>query len=278
LLAAGVLRQVVHGVFVDARAPDTPPTWLDALRLAVPSGAVVAGRSAAWVHGVDVRATGPPGAPHVVECVAPASARLARRRGIRCRAGPLDDDVDEVGGVRCTSPLRTAADLLSSLPRHVALAAVDAMAHQGLFTGYELRARLGRCGSGPGLRRARRLASQVDERTESFGESWTRLRIADARFPRPVAQVPLWRDGRVEFRIDLGYPALRIGVEYDGMQHHTSAVDRRDDEARRTRIRLEYGWTLLVVDRGDVLGRSLRLEEALGDLLGQAPRIRRRTW
>ena len=102
--------------------------------------------------------------------------------------------------------------------------------------------------------------------------------MLDAGFPRPTAQVPLWRDGRVEFRIDLGYPGLRVGVEYDGLEHHSTPRDLRADEARRTRIREQYGWTLLVVDRGDILARSMRFELALGDVLGQEPRRRRRTW
>jgi hypothetical protein len=102
--------------------------------------------------------------------------------------------------------------------------------------------------------------------------------MLDAGFPRPVAQVPLWSDGRVEFRIDLGYPERRIGVEYDGLAFHSTAADRRADEVRRAQIRDVYGWTVLVVGRGDILDRSLRFEEALGDALGQQPRISRRTW
>jgi len=122
------------------------------------------------------------------------------------------------------------------------------------------------------------MASLCDPLAESCGESWTRLRMLDAGFPRPVAQTPLGYEGRAESRVDLGYPGLRVGVEHDGLAFHSSAVDLRLDAARRTRIRDEHGWTLLVVGRGDVLGRSLRFERALGEVLGQEPRIRRRTW
>ena len=48
---------------------------------------------------------------------------------------------------------------------------------------------------GRNIDRARRLASFCEPRAESFGESWTRLRILDAGFPRPVAQVPLGSTG-----------------------------------------------------------------------------------
>jgi hypothetical protein len=278
LLASGDVREVVRGVFVDARTPDTPATWLDALGLAVPPGAVIAGRSAAWAHGIDVRALGRPGETPAVECIALGGGRLERRTGVRSRAETLQDEVTELGGIRCTSPLRTAVDLLFQIPRHLALAAIDAMAHARWFTVGMLTAEVDRRRGHPGHRRALRLASSCEPRAESFGESWTRLRMLDAGFPRPTAQVPLWLDGRVEFRIDLGYPRLRVGVEYDGLEHHSTPRDVRADEARRTRIRQEYGWTLLVVDRGDILARSMRFELALGDVLGQEPRRRRRTW
>lgn len=277
LVASGEVREVVRGVFVDARAPDTPDTWLDALRLAVPPGAVVAGRSAAWAHGVDVRGLGPP-APSVVECVASTRPRPGRRAGLRSRGEAVDGDVTEVGGVPCTTPLRTAVDLLFQVPRPLALAAADAMAHAGAFTADALAAAVERHADRTGFRRARRLAAACEPLAESFGESHTRLRILDAGFPRPVAQVPLGAGGRVEFRIDLGYPWLRVGVEYDGLEHHSTARDLRADEARRARIRDTYGWTLLVAGRGDVLGRSMHLELALGEVLGQEPRNRRRTW
>ena len=277
LRATGEIREVVRGVFVDARVPDTPTTWLDALGLAVPRGAVIAGRSAAWAHGVDVRALGLTDGPLRVECVVPGHRR-ERRTGVSSRAVPVDDDVAEIGGIRCTSPLRTATDLLFQTPRHLALAAVDAMAHAGGFTSGMLMSEVERRKGQPGHRRALRLASLCEPLTESFGESWTRLRMLDAGFPRPAPQVRLWHDGRVEFRIDLGYPRLKVGVEYDGLEYHSTPRDLRADEARRDRIRDEYGWTLLVVNRGDILSRSLRFEQALGEVLGQEPRRRRRTW
>ena len=34
----------------------------------------------------------------------------------------------------------------------------------------------------------------------------------------------------MRYRLDLGVEALRLGVEYDGEEHHTSAVDVAGDD------------------------------------------------
>jgi hypothetical protein len=275
----GTLRRVLRGVFVDARRPDDTATRLAALELVTPPDAVVARSTAAWARGVDVTGIGPRGDPPVVECIVPSGRASPRRAGVRGLRLPLvDDDVEQLGGVRCTTPLRTAVDVLFQLRRHLALAAVDSMACAGRFTPDQLIAEVGRWPDRRGYARARRLASYCEPGAQSFGESWLRLRILDAGFPRPAAQVPLWSRGCVEYRLDLGYPWRRLGFEYDGLEFHSSAADLRRDERRRTRIREAYGWTVLVAGRGDILGRSLRFERAVGELLGRQPRTRRRTW
>jgi hypothetical protein len=212
----------------------------------------------------------------VVECILPGR-RIRRRTGIRMLTVPLYDDVEHLGDVPCTTAVRTATDLAFRLPRPLALAAVDAMAHQAMFTPEELLTEVERWPRRPGFRRAIRLAGHCDPLAESAGESWMRLRMLDAGFQRPVAQVTLGND-RQEFRLDLGYPWHRLGVEYDGVEFHSTAEALRHDENRRTKIRDEYGWTVLVANRGDILGRSLRFEQAVGEALGRAPRHSRRTW
>ncbi|PWJ47831.1 hypothetical protein SAMN06264364_1341, partial [Quadrisphaera granulorum] len=48
--------------------------------------------------------------------------------------------------------------------------------------------------------------------------------------------------------------------------------------ARRDRLEREFGWRVLPARKGAVLGRSLELELALGELLGMAPKTRVRAW
>src|SRR5262245_2936709 len=53
LAAAGLIREVVPGYFVDAALPDTLELRLAIVRRAIQPDAVVGRRTAAWLHGVD---------------------------------------------------------------------------------------------------------------------------------------------------------------------------------------------------------------------------------
>jgi hypothetical protein len=46
--------------------------------------------------------------------------------------------------------------------------------------------------------------------------------------------------GRVVRRVDMGWPQWKVGVEYDGEQHFTNAVDYENDIVRVSSRRLRY--------------------------------------
>jgi len=80
------------------------------------------------------------------------------------------------------------------------------------------------------------------------------------------------------YRLDLGWPHLKVAVEYDGEEFHTSPEHRLRDMRRRERLARDWGWHCIGVGKGEVLGQSLRLERGIGELLGMSPQILRRTW
>ena len=84
-------------------------------------------------------------------------------------------------------------------------------------------------------------------------------------------------DGQQVYRLDLGYPDLRIGLEYDGVEFHDPAEARRRDAARREDLRRRFGWDVYGFDRGHVWGLQPHVELAVGSLLGQEP-VLPRTW
>lgn len=248
----------------------------------LPDHGAVCGETAAWLHGVDVRAPGRHHAPPALQCLVPAGTVRRRHPGLSCRVGSLPaEDVVTVHDVPTTSPARTALDLARYAPAFIGLAALDAFAHAGLVAPDELHARTRALPGARNIARARQLIELCEPATESPGESWLRLRLSEAGLPRPVAQVSIRDDdGREVYRLDLGYPARRVGIEYDGDEHHfTTSEQHRSDARRRDDLWRRFGWQVVGVHRGDVLGSGNRLERAVADMIGhEHPVPVRRFW
>lgn len=279
LLAARLVVQPVRGAYLDARCRDDPVQRATAVGLVLPADAAVANRTAAWMHGIDTRGPGEHEAPLPLECVVAAGRTVPKRTGLQAREAWLpEDDVALLAGVPVTTAVRTACDLARHLRPFMALGALDAFARSGMDRA-EAASRIEDWRGGRNVARARRLIRLCDPASESFGESWTRLRIADAGFPLPVCQIWIVDDDGVGvYRLDMGWEEARAAVEYDGLEFHSRPEDVAHDVTRRRRLADEFGWTCVGVDRGDVLGRSLELERGIGELLGLEPQITRRLW
>jgi hypothetical protein len=280
LLAEGVVRQPLRGIYVDAAQADTGSLRAACAARVLPAGAAVSRAMAAWMWGVDMRGPERMTSPVAMECTVAAGQEPVARPGMRCHVAALSpDEIDDVHGVPCTTPLRTALDLLRFSAPHLGLGAADALAFRGLIAVEELVTEVERWRGRRGVIQARYLAPLVEPLTESFGESWLRLRIMDAGFPRPTAQIPIVdRHDRLIYRLDLGWEALRTAVEFDGEEFHSTEAARHLDGVRRDRLEREFGWIVVPATRGDVLGRSMRLERAVGELLGVEPQIYSRRW
>ena len=280
LLADGSVVQPLRGVYLATASSADPVARAQAVGLVLPAGAAVGRRAAAWLYGTDPRAPDELGEPLTLECVVPAGSVVPRRRGLVPHEARLPPgDVVDLDGVRVTSAERTALDLARHLRPHMALAVLDALAGAGRVDPAALLERLEEWRGERHVARARRLIQHCEPSTESYGESWLRLRVLDAGFPRPVPQI--WivdDDGRRLYRLDLGWPDRRLAIEYDGVEFHEHAAARAADQRRRDDLARRFGWTVVGVGRGEVLGRRLDLEEGVGQLLGMAPRISQRLW
>ncbi len=275
-VATGELRRVLRSVYVDAAVADSRDLRCQSLQLVMPAEGVLFGTTAAWVHGVDAFQ---PEDRFVLtpQCVVPHGTSRARRSGVRTVEGYITStDITELDGLRLTVPDRTAVDLLRRLRRPFALSAVDAMAHAGLVLPGALQQRVDGLRGFPGIVQARQLVRMIEPLSESPGESWQRLRLLDARLPRPAAQH--WvrdRSGHGIFRLDLAYDHVLVGCEYDGAEDHTDEASRRADAERRELLRQRWGWRVLVCRRLDILGSDPWLEVEVGRLLGCAPLLPR---
>ncbi len=272
----GALRRTARGVYIDAHVPDSRRLRVQTIRLVVPDQAVACNETAAWLHGVDAFRPSERFLPDPSFVVPHGSSRV-RAPHIRCRQAHLDsEDVTFVGGVHVTTPLRTASDLLRRLSRPYALAAADGFAHAGLVSTDELQDFVARLKGYPGIVQARSLSHLVEPLAESPGESWLRLRMLDAGFPRPTAQLEVTDHLGRTFFLDHAYPEVLVGVEYDGRQFHTDEADVAHDAERRADLSEMLGWRWAVARRDDVFGASTAFEERLGDLLGMRPILPRR--
>ena len=256
--------RVVHGAYLRSDVELTETTRAQTASLVLGPTAVLCDRTAAWVLGVDCfRYADLDGVPRLESCVLRGHEPTERREVVGRTRDLREDDIIEIGGVRVTSPLRTAADLLCLLPRREALAAADALMRLHGFTVAELRRLLVRYFRRRGVIQARNLAPLVDGRAESSGESWTRLVIVDQGLPVPLPQYWINVDGVPTYRLDLAYPRAKIAIEYDGEEHHTSPSDRLRDERRRAWLRAN-GWRVIVLTKDSFADEAV--EAWIGEL------------
>jgi hypothetical protein len=248
-IAMREVRRPLRGVYLAASVELSELVRAQAAALVVGPSSVICDRTAAWIHGVDcLRYAELDAMPPIESCVLPGREPTQRAEVLGRTRDLRPEDMMTVGGVRVTTPLRTAADLLCALPRREALAAADALARLHGFDAADLNRLLVRYFRRRGVVQARELAGLVDARSESSGESWARLEIIDRNLPAPVPQHWVLVDGVATYRLDLAYPRARIAIEYDGEAHHSSAEDRARDAARRAWL-LARGWTIIVLTK-----------------------------
>lgn len=157
---------------------------------------------------------------------AQAPAELARAGqwsppGIAIHMGELrDDEVRLVRGMPCTTATRTAYDLGRQLPLTEAVIRIDALLNATGVATSDVACLAMRYPGARHISRFRRAIDLADAGAESPQETRVRLVLIRGGLPRPVTQIPFYRDdGRVRRRVDMGWPEWQVGVEYDGVQH-----------------------------------------------------------
>lgn len=248
-VAAGVLttdqlrgsqfRRLYRDIYLPAAMPVTHPVCCEGIALALPSAAVITGRSAATLRGIQLARAG-----DSVEVVAPLAIRIARRIGVDVRRSDLaTGDKVPWSRIGLATPLRMSLDLLLDRALPDAVADLDAVLRSGLIEVSALR-RMVTERSDRGIVNARRAVELADPRAESRPESRLRVHLVlDGLEPHPQYLI-CDRQGVVA-RVDLGFPRQRLAVEYDGEWHG----EWRQISADRERLnRLQAaGWDVLFV-------------------------------
>jgi very-short-patch-repair endonuclease len=205
--------------------------------------AVFSGRTAGWLHGLDL----PPVNP--VEVIV-QDFHVSSRAGVNLqRATLLTGDVIQRRGLSVTSGLRTAVDLGCRKPLLDAVVALDMALHRRIVSLTKLRSYCEANRGAKGIARLRRAVELAEPATESPMETRLRMLLVMARLPGPRAQVSLEDEqGRPLGRPDLFYPEHRLILEYDGGVHRDSLAE---DNRRQNRL-INSGYRLLRFTAGDI--------------------------
>jgi len=171
------------------------------------------------------------------------------------------DEIEVLADMRVTSPARTALDLARRLPLGVAVAAVDALTQATELKPADIELLVDRYSGRRGVRAARAALALVDGGAQSPKETWLRLLLMRAGFPRPQTQIVVRNEwGWREAYLDMGWDDIKVAVEYDGDQHRSSRAQYVRD-IRRLEMLDRYGWLVVRVvaeDHPDDVIRRVR--------------------
>lgn len=268
-----LVREVIYGVYVVATTPDSVELKAAAAVLAAPDHVVVADRSAAWIHGIDVLDFAELDVLPRLEVVSYDHKERTRRGGVLGGERDLrESEITMVNGVRVTTPMRTACDIACLYGRYRAIATLDAFRRKFGITVEDLVKMLPRYARRRGVKQLRELIPLTTDEADSQAESWVRLMIHDDGLPMPAAQVWVIVPGFGRVKIENAYEHLRIAVEYDGEEFHSLDHDTEYDAARREALR-RMGWIIIVVRKDQLAAgpREIWLRELRNAIADRAP-------
>jgi very-short-patch-repair endonuclease len=237
-------RRVVQGVYVDPSLPFDHRLKSQGVALLLPDDAVIGGHSAAAWWGAPFAGPADP-----VTVLRGSDVQWDGPRGVRVHQTVLrPGDRTAVDGVPVSTPLRTAWDVAALEPLGTAVAALDAMVRADALSQPQLRQLAARGAGRFGAARVRRAVELVDPRAESPPESRVRVALVLAGLT-PVPQYPVLIGGR-ELRVDLGWPEVKVAVEYEGAYHFEDDQIVLDDE--RLALLRAAGWLVIRISAADL--------------------------
>jgi hypothetical protein len=248
-------HRVLPGVYAPKRAQLSLDDRIKAAWLWSARRGVISGWAASAMHGAKW-----------VDPNTPIELNLAHNKsptGVVSRRDTLiDDEVVQLRGMPVTTVDRTAFDLARRGSVGKAVERLDALARATRFKAADVLTVADRHPHVRGLRQVPSVLELIDEGAQSPKETWLRLLLIEAGFPRPRTQIPvLAPDGYPLFYLDMGWPEIMVAVEYDGEQHRTDTAQYRGDVTRSEYIE-SLGWRrvrVLAGHRGpDIVRRVAR--------------------
>jgi very-short-patch-repair endonuclease len=230
-------------------APDLELRSLAAYRYVEDTG-VLSGYSAAEVLGASC---GPRDAP--AEVTVPHRGQRSPGGLIVRRAHLFPGEITHVKGLKVTSPVRTAYDLARRGDLVERVVAVDRLANVHRFSPDLLLHFSARNSGTRGNNLVPYVLAHADRRACSPMESRLRMLITQAGLPRPEVQwVVQDEQTRTAVWLDLAWPDLMIGIEYEG-EGHTEPDQVLRDVGRYTGL-VDKGWRIYRYTKREILRRQ----------------------
>jgi very-short-patch-repair endonuclease len=269
-------RRIRHGVYIHAKAAERPFERVEAALLLHPEGAYASHTSAARVYRLPVpdRLSD----EHVTVFHKPDRRSP---RGVCPHLAPPSGSMVLLHGIRVSAPEQVFLEM-ASLVNLVELVVIgDALVRQGRVSPEQLMAAASAY-RGRGAVLARRAASFVRRDVDSPMETRLRMLIVLAGLPEPQVNFKIYYpDGRVRYRLDLSYPALKLAIEYDGRQHADDPRQWQGDTERDAWFDRAHWLKIRVLSPGiyrDPEQTLLHVRAAIKQRGGRVPRRMRDDW
>ncbi|OAT70273.1 hypothetical protein AWB85_02575 [Mycobacteroides immunogenum] len=243
------LNALYPGIYVPADAELTPHKRAEAAWLWSKRRGIVAGISAAALHGAKwLPQDGPAELIHT---------NRRAPRGISLWSDNLSiGEQTVVDGLPVTTPARTAYDIGRRTSVDLAVERLDALMNATGLSVADIVTVVTDHRGARGLNRLIQVLDLVDGGAESPWETRTRLIVVRAGFPIPQTQLVVRnRFGDFVARLDMGWEDHKVGIEFDGAQHWTSAHQRTRDIDRATEL-ADEGWRIIRVSSDMVRHRA----------------------
>lgn len=261
-VTAGDIVPVLPGIYRPATTPLTPELRLRAVVLRLGPDAVIAGRSAAWWHGLTTT-----NAARVVVILPPRRGH-ERSGGVQVVRTRLDRaDRTVVRGLPVTHRARTVLDSAGECDAEEIR---DAALQRGTSI-WSLERALDRRGSGRGVAAARRLLLAAKDGGVSPPERLALHALLRDGRERWTAGVRVRVGAEQGYWLDLAVEDIKLCVEVDGWTVHSQAEAYHSDRERQNALALA-GWTVL-----RYTPRQLRddLDGAVEEILEMSATLRR---
>ena len=269
-VAEGRLISVQPAVF---RVAGSPSTWhQNLLAASLATDGIISHRSAAELWGV-IQPSG-----YIELSVPKAVNRAVRPPAIVHRIGDLRPGLAvERDGLRFTDAVRTVIDLGLVMPWWLVHRAIAKGISSKALTITEvrtLRDALGRPGrNGTGIVRA-----ILDGKLLYLGKEESEL---EKRFtalakrhgvPPLTLQHQVWEHGRFVARVDAALPEIKLAIEVDGFEHHSTPEAFQLDRSRQNHL-VALGWTVLRFTWHDVVYRPAHVARVIEQAISRLTNV-----